>query len=126
MNKINYIPRLGFFDSCFLIASSITTTLLGLVLPFSILIIFDRILPNSSTSSLYFIFAIILFSIFLDYKVKNLEESMVSKIGHHFEKKVTNQLFHAICHSNIDKFKRLEAGEYLERLTTIPGLKSFF
>ncbi len=126
MNKLHYLPRLGFFDAFFLFASSLTTTLLGLVLPFSILIIFDRILPNNSSSSLYFIFAIILIAIFLDYKVKNLEEAIVSRIGNRFEKKITNQLFHAICHSNLSLFKRLETGEYLERLTTIPGLKSFF
>ncbi|MUK38701.1 ATP-binding cassette domain-containing protein [Aliivibrio fischeri] len=126
MNKLHYLPRLGLFDTCFLIASSITTTLLGLVLPFSILIIFDRILPNNSSSSLYFIFAIILFAIFLDYKVKNLEETMVSRISNQFEKKITNQLFQAICHSNPSQFTQLETGEYLERLTTIPGLKSFF
>ncbi|WP_242503955.1 ABC transporter transmembrane domain-containing protein [Aliivibrio salmonicida] len=126
MNKLHYLPRLGFFDAFFLFASSLTTTLLGLVLPFSILIIFDRILPNNSSSSLYFIFAIILIAIFLDYKVKNLEEAMVSRIGNRFEKKITNQLFHAICHSNLSLFTRLETGEYLERLTTIPGLKSFF
>ncbi|WP_192888743.1 ABC transporter transmembrane domain-containing protein [Vibrio bathopelagicus] len=126
MNKLNYLPKLSITDSCFLVASSTMTTLLGLVLPFSILIIFDRIIPNNSSSSLYFIFVIILVAIALDYRIKNIEESMVSRIGNRFENTVTNQLFHAICHSKGSQFKRLETGEYLERLTTIMGLKSFY
>lgn len=102
------------------------TTLLGLVLPFAILIIFDRVLPNKSTSTLYYIYAIIIISIFVDYKIKAIEGKLISKIGTKFESKITNQLFHAIGTPCIDKFKKLETGEYLERLNTIPGLKSFF
>lgn len=126
MKKLNYIPKLSVYDSCFLFISSLVTTLLGFVLPFSILIIFDRILPNNSTSSLYFIFAIVLTAIFLDYKVKGIEEKIVSKIANRFEKNITNQLFNAICHANLSHLSRLQTGEYLERLRTIPNLKSFF
>ena len=126
MNKLTYIPKLSFFDSIFLLTSSIITTLLGLVLPFAILIIFDRVLPNQSTSTLYYIFSIILIAIFLDYKVSKLEEVLISKLGNQFEEKITNQLFQAICHANLSRFKKLEVGEYLERLNTIPNLKSYF
>lgn len=126
MNKLNYVPKLSVYDSFFLLISSIMTTILGFVLPFSILIIFDRILPNQSTSSLYFIFVIVLAAIFFDYKVKGIEESIVSKIANRFEKNITNQLFNAICHANLSHLSRLQTGEYLERLRTIPSLKSFF
>ncbi|MGB0936330.1 MAG: ABC transporter transmembrane domain-containing protein [Colwellia sp.] len=126
MNRLNYVPKLSFYDSMFLLTSSIITTFLGLVLPFSILIIFDRVLPNQSTSTLYFIFSIILLAIFLDYKISQLEEVLISKLGNKFEEKITNQLFESICHVNLSQFKKLEVGEYLERLNTIPNLKSYF
>lgn len=106
--------------------SSIITTLLGLVLPFAILIIFDRVLPNNSTSTLYYIYAIILLSIILDFKIKGMEGKLVSKIGTKFEKKITNNLFHSIGTPYIDKFKKFETGEYMERLNTIPALKAYF
>ena len=89
MNKLTYVPKLSFYDSVFLLTSSIITTLLGLVLPFAILIIFDRVLPNQSTSTLYFIFSIILIAIFLDYKIGKLEEVLISKLGNKFEEKIT-------------------------------------
>lgn len=126
MEKLSYFPKLKAFDAFYLLMSSIITTLLGLVLPFAILIIFDRVLPNSSTSTLYYIYAIILLSIVLDFKIKGMEGKLVSKMGTRFEDKLTNGLFHAIGTPYIDKFKRLETGEYMERLNTIPALKSFF
>ncbi|WP_217697841.1 ABC transporter transmembrane domain-containing protein [Shewanella sp. UCD-KL21] len=126
MNKLSYIPKLSIIDLVFLFTSSILTTLLGLVLPFAILIIFDRVLPNQATSTLYFIYSIILIAIILDYKVKALEETLIADIGNKFERKITNQLFQAVCHANITRFKKLEVGEYLERLNTIPSLKSYF
>jgi ABC-type bacteriocin/lantibiotic exporter with double-glycine peptidase domain len=126
MSKLTSLPKLSFYDSIFLLTSSIITTLLGLVLPFSILIIFDRVLPNQATSTLYFIFSIILLAIFLDYKISRLEEVLIAKLGNKFEEKITNQLFESICHVNLSLFKKLEVGEYLERLNTIPSLKSYF
>ena len=126
MDKLNYLPKLSVGDTSFLVISSILTTILGLVLPFSILIIFDRIIPNESSSSLYFIFVIILVAIILDYKIKNIEESMVSRIGNRFEQTATNQIFNAICHSDTAQFKKLDTGSYLERLTTILGLRSYY
>lgn len=126
MDKLNYLPKLSVGDTSFLVMSSILTTILGLVLPFSILIIFDRIIPNESSSSLYFIFVIILVAIMLDYKIKNIEESMVSRIGNRFEQTATNQIFNAICHSDAAQFKKLDTGSYLERLTTILGLRSYY
>lgn len=126
MERLSYFPRLKLFDAFYLLMSSIITTLLGLVLPFAILIIFDRVLPNNSTSTLYYIYSIILLSIILDFKIKGMEGKLVSKIGTKFESKITNQLFHAIGTPYIDKFKKLETGEYMERLSTIPALKAFF
>lgn len=126
MKKLNYIPKLSFIDSLFLMLSGLLTTLLGLVLPFAILIIFDRVLPNNSTSTLYYIYAIILFAIFLDYKISGLEEKLIAQIGTRFESRLTNQLFQSIISPHLDQFKKLEVGEYLERLNTIPNLKAFF
>ncbi|WOT06746.1 ABC transporter transmembrane domain-containing protein [Shewanella youngdeokensis] len=126
MSKLSYLPKLSFSELIFLITSSVLTTILGLVLPFAILIIFDRVIPNQSASTLYYLFAIILFAIILDYKVKNIEESLVSNVGNVFERKLTNQLFKAVCDANPTRFKHLEVGEYLERINTIPNLKSYF
>ncbi|GHA49318.1 ATP-binding cassette domain-containing protein [Photobacterium aphoticum] len=121
-----FTRKISPMDKIYLIFSTLMTTLLGLVLPFSILIIFDRILPNQSTPSLMLLFAIILTAIVFDYQLKRQEEQLVSLIMKRFESQLTNRVFMAICAAHIERFNRLEMGEYLERIATIPDIKQFF
>ncbi|MBC7001758.1 ATP-binding cassette domain-containing protein [Photobacterium sp. BZF1] len=126
MKSQPFTRKISPLDKLYLLFSTLMTTLLGLVLPFSILIIFDRILPNQSTNSLMLLFAIILLAIFLDYQLKRQEEHLVSVIMKRFESQLTNRVFLAICAANIERFSRLEMGEYLERIATISDIKQFF
>lgn len=121
-----FIRKINTLDKVYLIFSTLMTTLLGLVLPFSILIIFDRILPNQSTDSLFLLFALILISIVCDYFLKGQEEKVTSLIMKRYESQLTNRVFQAICQANIAKFNKREMGQYLERISTIPEIKSFF
>lgn len=121
-----FTRKISNIDKLYLTFSTLMTTLLGLVLPFSILIIFDRILPNQSTDSLFLLFGLILTSIVLDYFLRIQEEKVTSLVMKRFESQLSNQIFQAICFSNIEKFNKLEMGHYLERITTIPEIKSFF
>ncbi|HGS5164484.1 TPA: ATP-binding cassette domain-containing protein [Vibrio harveyi] len=126
MQTEHFSQRINFADKCYLTFSTIISTLFGLVLPFSILIIFDRVLPNQAKDTLFLLFAIILITIFLDYHLKNQEEKISSVIMKQFETNLTNKVFQSICLAEISKFRRLEPGEYLERIATIPEIKSFF
>lgn len=113
-------------DKLYLALSTIMTTLLGLVLPFSILIIFDRVLPNQAKDTLFLLFAIILLAIVLDYQLKKQEEHIINSIMKRFESNLTTKVFNSICLSKISRFQQLEPGEYLERISTIDEMKSFF
>ncbi len=124
MSKI--IPKIHAWDATYIVISTIVTTLIGMVLPFSILIIFDRILPNNSTNSLVFIYIIILASIILDYLVKKSEESLVSKISTIVEKKLVDELFNAVCKTDLSKYKQHNIGSLLERVGSIPEIKDFY
>lgn len=126
MKSQPFTRKISPLDKLYLLFSTLMTTLLGLVLPFSILIIFDRILPNQSTNSLMLLFTIILLAIFLDYQLKRQEEHLVSVIMKRFEGQLTNRVFLAICAANIERFNQLEMGEYLERIATISDIKQFF
>ncbi|ELB2781158.1 ATP-binding cassette domain-containing protein [Vibrio alginolyticus] len=126
MQTEHFSQKINFADKCYLTFSTVISTLFGLVLPFSILIIFDRVLPNQAKDTLFLLFAIILITIFLDSHLKNQEEKISSVIMKQFETNLTNKVFQAICLAEISKFRRLEPGEYLERIATIPEIKSFF
>ena len=123
LNKNQYITLDGMV---YLVMLALMTALFGLVLPFSILVIFDRVVPNAAMTTLWFIFAIIMVSIYADSFVKSLEEKFTGKIAKNFEQEITNAIFIAICRANIERFNRYEIGEYLERIRTIPSLRNYF
>ncbi|GAK21693.1 LOW QUALITY PROTEIN: ABC transporter protein [Vibrio sp. JCM 19052] len=125
MQTEHFSQKINFADKCYLTFSTVISTLFGLVLPFSILIIFDRVLPNQAKDTLFLLFAIILITIFLDYHLKNQEEKISSVIMKQFETNLTNKVFQSICLAEISKFRRNPV-EYLERIATIPEIKSFF
>lgn len=126
MQTEQFSQKINFADKCYLTFSTVISTLFGLVLPFSILIIFDRVLPNQATDTLFLLFALILITIYLDYLLKGQEERITSVIMRQFETNLTNKVFQSICLADISKFRRLEPGEYLERIATIPEIKAFF
>ncbi|WP_197472342.1 hypothetical protein, partial [Oleiphilus sp. HI0067] len=98
--RFKRFPKLGLEGSFYLICCSIISTLLNLVLPFSILIIFDRILPNSAQSSLWLLFIIILLAVILDGIISQIEQVFVSLQIKRFESHITKGIFHAISHAN--------------------------
>lgn len=126
MSNEHFKQRITAADTLYLTFSTIMSTLFALVLPFSILIIFDRVLPNQAKDTLSLLFAIILVAIFLDYLLKKQEEVITSTLMKDFESDLTNRVFKSVCLAEISKFNRLEPGQYLERISTIPEIKSFF
>lgn len=126
MKLFSHVPRIGKEGIFYLTVSTLISTLLGLVLPFAILIIFDRIVPNSAKSSLVLLFFIILISIVLDYFVKQWETAYVSKISKRFEEHISNSIFKAICQANIARYRAFESGDYLERINSIAQIRDYF
>lgn len=126
MKALKGFPKLSLEGSLYLIFCSIFSALLGLVLPFSILIIFDRVVPNSAQSSLWFLFAIIVLAVILDGLIKQTEQGFVSQQVMRFETHITQGIFHAISHSNLARFSHYSVGEYLERIAMIHSVKQFF
>lgn len=96
-----------------------------MVLPFSILIIFDRVVPNGASTTLWLIFSIILVSLFLDFYIKQAENKFIASFVKRVDKHITNQVFQAICYANISHFNKLTSGEYLERIESIKNITSF-
>ncbi|MFA0087960.1 ATP-binding cassette domain-containing protein [Vibrio sp. 10N.261.51.F12] len=121
-----FSQKITWMDKLYLVFSTIMSTLFALVLPFSILIIFDRVLPNQATDTLFVLFVIILVAIYLDYLLKMQEEVITTSLMKNFENRLTNKVFRAICLAQIPQFNQLESGQYLERIATIPELKIFF
>jgi ABC-type bacteriocin/lantibiotic exporter with double-glycine peptidase domain len=119
------IPKIGLKGTLYLILCAFFTSLLSMVMPFAILIIFDRIVPNSAQTTLWLIFVIILGSIVVDYFIKKSEGVYLSLFESRVDTAITNKVFHSICHANIAQFKKMGTGEYFERIDSIGNIKNY-
>ncbi len=108
-----------------LLVLAFLSSLLGLVLPFSLLIIFDRVIPNQTTATLWCLYLIILAAILLDSQVKKCEEKLTKSIADNVEQNLSNSIFKSLCHANLTRFKELGMGDYLERIRTVSTLKNY-
>ncbi len=123
----SYIESIKVFDTIgitYLCTSTVISTLLSLVLPFSILIIFDRVVPNQATSTLMLLFAIILISVWLDNYVKRAEQGFTNRITETFERRVNEKVFGAIANTDMAKFEMIEPSDIVNRVATVGLVKT--
>lgn len=113
-------------NKVYLLLSGLFSAFLSLVLPFSILIIFDRIVPNESYDSLFVLISIIIISILLNYWVKKTEDINTNNLSQQLGERLNSQLFDAITSCNFLDFKQRDLGDYIERIALIPDLKQYF
>ncbi len=114
---------LDFSGKSYIFLTTVSTTLTSLVLPFSMMIFFDRIIPNNSMDSLAFIFIIILLSIILDNILKSYESAYIDK---HAEVKgdfLINDLYQFLLKASLRNYHKEKYGVYLEDISTIEMAK---
>lgn len=113
-------------DKFIIVLTSTILALTGLALPMSILIIFDRVLPNSSYSTLYFLlFALFVIAAF-ELLLKTLQKSIISVAENHFELTVHKKMFDSILNANLLRFRKRNEAEYIETFREVGQLKEFY
>ncbi|RMA82768.1 ABC transporter transmembrane domain-containing protein [Umboniibacter marinipuniceus] len=102
---------------------AIISTLLSLVLPLSILVLFEKIIPNNSTDSLIAIYLIIMVAISLDYVLKIAEAKFLNRQGSQAGRKLLTAIYVAFIAADKKLFKRKKYGVYLEDIRAIEQAK---
>ncbi|MCK5880876.1 MAG: ABC transporter ATP-binding protein [Sinobacterium sp.] len=120
----DYVLGLPASGKVYIFASSIAATLASLVLPFSIMIFFDRIIPNNSFESLAFIFVIILLSIAVDNILKSLESQYIDKYSEREGQRLVGSLYQLLLNASLEQYQKEKYGVYLEDINTIESAKS--
>lgn len=113
-------------DKFMIVLTSIVLAMTGLALPMSILIIFDRVLPNSSYYTLYFLlFALFVIALF-EFVLKTLQKSIVTAASNYFELKIHAKMFDSILNANLLRFRKKNETEYVETFRDVGQLKEFY
>jgi len=106
-----------------MVASAIVNVL-ALALPFTILQIYDRVLPNASFDTLTALVVLLGGVVVIDAVLKYLRASVVNWSAASFTHTLSMKALSTMLTMRPSKFSRTMASEHLERLTAVTGLGS--
>ncbi|MCK5818984.1 MAG: ABC transporter ATP-binding protein [Psychromonas sp.] len=113
-------------DKFIIVLTSIVLALTGLALPMSILIIFDRVLPNKTYSTLYFLLFILFVIAIFEFTLKIIQKSIITTASSYFEFKIHKQMFQSIINANLLRFRKNDDSQYIETFQDVGELKEFY
>jgi len=109
-----------------IIAASLASSVLTLGLPISVLQVYDRVLPNQSTSTLGVLVMTLIFVVIMDTLLKLSRSRLLSWTAAKYEYQLGCALTSALLNARLDLLERDGTGTQSRRLTAIDGLKSFY
>lgn len=109
-----------------IIAASLASSVLTLGLPISVLQVYDRVLPNQSTSTLGVLVMTLIFVVIMDTLLKISRSRLLSWTAAKYEYQLGCALTSALLNARLDLLERDGTGTQSRRLTAIDGLKSFY
>lgn len=105
---------------------SLGLNLLSLALPLSLLQIYDRILPNSSTGTLLVLTIGVLAAVVLEHVLRMARNAISGWASARYEHRAGGAAFSHILHTPLHVLERDGTGVHLERLAAIPAIKDFY
>ncbi|MGB0682903.1 MAG: ABC transporter transmembrane domain-containing protein [Magnetovibrionaceae bacterium] len=106
--------------------STLLFNLLALALPFSLLQVYDRIVPNSSVGTLSILIGGIMVALFLESLIRMARSNVTGWIGAKFEHNAGFAAFDHLLHAELADFDRSGSGEHLERLNALRKIREFY
>ncbi|GAA0590674.1 peptidase domain-containing ABC transporter [Caenispirillum bisanense] len=100
--------------------------LLGLVLPLSLLQVYDRIIPNSSTGTLMLLVIGILVALVLEVVLRGARTAITGWLAARFEHNAGQAAFNRVLEAPVHEVERQGAGGLLERMSAIYALKDHY
>lgn len=99
---------------------------MGLVLPMTILQIYDRIIPNLAYSTFTILMMVVASAIVLEAVFKILRARIFSAVGARYEHKTRTGAFSHLLSTNRQTFAQDSPGSYAEKVQSVQALREFF
>jgi len=108
------------------LAASLLTNILALGLPFVILQVYDRIIPNQATDTfLFLLFGIVAIVIF-DGLIKTFRSAILSWEGAKYDHIKSMQAVEHILHTDATSFESKPYGYYLDKIHALEQVQDFY
>jgi ATP-binding cassette, subfamily C, bacterial LapB len=108
-----------------LLVASAGINVLALALPIFILQIYDRVLPNEATTTLFVLIVGLAIALVFDAALRALRAYIATWNGARFEHIVRYRAVERLLRAPLDHFWRTSPGSYLERLNAVGSMRDF-
>jgi ATP-binding cassette subfamily C protein LapB len=109
-----------------LVVASLFLNILNLVMPLSLLQVYDRILPDQSTSTMVMLLIVVLAALVLESFISYGRTYMTSWAGARFEHRATCLGLNRLLNSSLHIFEREGAGVHLDRMGSLGTVRDFY
>lgn len=106
--------------------ATVVLNLVSLALPLSLLQVYDRIIPNSSTGTLALLLLGVAIAVGLEAILRLARQAMSGWAAGRFEHNAGCAAFDAILAAPAHRIERAGTGEHLERISALTAIKDFY
>ena len=121
---LRHIPKTG-TDTFTMALASLMTNILALALPIALMQIYDRIIPNSSYTTLTWLVIGVLTAIVLETLTKILRSFIGNWLGARLDHILSTEALAHLLHARLDRYEADNPGVHLERFNALNTLKTY-
>lgn len=115
-------PRVGFT----ILAATLCLNLLALALPLVVLQVFDRVIPFSATSTLFYLFIGLCVVAVLEFALKWSRAVLLGNKAEQFEENLCQKFVKATLNAAPDEFRKTTSAAHIDRLGAISQLRGHY
>lgn len=109
-----------------MVSASIAASVLALVLPLSIIQVYDRVIPQAGYATLIALCAIVLAAILLEYGLRLARNLLLAKAGAKFELRANSDAIDALLSEDPARITPQSQGEILTRIGAVDRLREVY
>lgn len=109
-----------------MLGASLALNILALALPFTILQVYDRIIPNRAEETFTLLLLALLFVIVLEFSLRMLRSYMLAREAARFDHIESIAAIDHVLGADAREFERRSAGYYLERINALDKIQEFY
>ena len=109
-----------------MLAASLVLNLLALALPFTILQVYDRIIPNRATETFMVLLFALLGVVLVELLLRTLRSYVLARAAARFDHLESIAAVNHVLRADAREFERRPAGYYLERINALDKIQEFY
>ncbi len=109
-----------------MLLTSLAINVLGLSLPLALLQVYDRIIPNQSTGTVFLLASGVLVALVFEALLRYWRSVALSRVGAKFEYRVGHAAFEHFANGDLLALSRSSVGDHVDRINSVSAIRDYY